>query len=147
MSHPLPRALALGLVFTATAAFAQQEPQGTHKHYEVSREAAKPGPNGEIAPRLQNLGVHTFAVSTKNADAQRFFNQGMNLAYAFNHAEARRAFREAARLDPDLAMAHWGQALVLGPNINALMESSEEPHALEHATQAMALRAKASPRE
>lgn len=147
MSHPFPRALALGLVFTATAAFAQQEPQGTHKHYEVSREAAKPGPNGEIAPRLQNLGVHTFAVSTKNADAQRFFNQGMNLAYAFNHAEARRAFREAARLDPDLAMAHWGQALVLGPNINALMESSEEPHALEHVTQAMAMRAEASPRE
>ena len=49
-------------------------------------------------------------------------SQGLNLAYAFNHAEARRAFREAARLDPNLAMAYWGQALVLGPNINALME-------------------------
>ena len=67
----------------------------------------------------------------RNREAQRFMNQGLNLAYAFNHAEARRAFREAARLDPNLAMAYWGQALVLGPNINALMEPNEEPQALE----------------
>ncbi|HEX6094827.1 MAG TPA: hypothetical protein VF432_00780 [Thermoanaerobaculia bacterium] len=146
MSLPLPRTFIL-VLFAAGALFGQQEPAGTHKHYEASKEADRPGPNGEIAPRLQNLGVHTFAVSTKNADAQRFVNQGINLAYAFNHAEARRAFREAARLDPTLAMAHWGQALVLGPNINAMMESSEEPHALEHVTQAMALRTGASPRE
>ena len=86
-------------------------------------------------------------MSTKNEDAQRFFNQGLNLAYAFNHAEARRAFREAARLDPKLAMAQWGQALVLGPNINAMMESSEEPNALEHVKQAMELKGNASPKE
>ena len=145
MSVPLPRALALALSLSFSA-FAQNDP-GSHKHYEHSKEADKPGPNGEIAPRLQNLGTHTFAVSTKNADAQRFIDQGLNLAYSFNHAEARRAFREAARLDPDLAMAYWGQALVLGPNINAMMESSEEPHALEHAAKAMSLRASASPRE
>ena len=71
-----------------------------------------------------------FPVSTKNKQAQRFINQGVNLAYAFNHAESHRAFREAARLDPSLAMAYWGQALVLGPNINALMEPNEEPNAL-----------------
>lgn len=145
MSLPLPRFVLV--LFAATAVFAQPEPAGTHKHYEHSKEAEQPGPAGELAPRLQNLGAHIFVVSTQNADAQRFVNQGINLAYAFNHAEARRAFREAARLDPNLAMAHWGQALVLGPNINAMMESSEEPHALEHVTQAMALRAGASPRE
>ncbi|HET8773841.1 MAG TPA: hypothetical protein VFP80_08625 [Thermoanaerobaculia bacterium] len=145
MSFSLPR-FAL-VLFAAATAFAQQEPSGSHKHYEHSKEAEQPGPSGELAPRLQNLGAHTFAVSTQSAEAQKFVNQGMNLAYAFNHAEARRAFREAARLDPKLAMAHWGQALVLGPNINAMMESSEEPHALEHVTQAMALRAGASPRE
>lgn len=119
----------------------------THKHYEVDPQALTPGPNGELAPRLQNLGPHTFPVSTRHAGAQRFVNQGLNLAYAFNHAEARRAFREAARLDPSLAIAYWGQALVLGPNINAVMEPNEESHAYELVQQAKARLASASPRE
>ena len=74
-------------------------------------------------------------------------NQGLNLAYGFNHAEAGRAFAEAARLDPNLAMAHWGMALVLGPNINAPMAPEEEPKALAHLKQAQALKSKASQRE
>jgi tetratricopeptide (TPR) repeat protein len=151
------RVLSLVITFLAFAvsAAAQADPQtdasagaqGSHKHYEHSDEANQVGPGGQIAPRLQNLGPHTFPVSTKNKDAQRFINQGLNLAYAFNHAEARRAFREAARLDPSLAIAYWGQALVLGPNINAMMESSEEPQALELAQKAISLKGKASPRE
>jgi tetratricopeptide (TPR) repeat protein len=120
---------------------------GSHKHYESGGPAAQPGPNGEVAPRLQNLGAHTFPVSTKSATTQRFINQGLNLAYAFNHAEARRAFREAARLSPSLAMAYWGQALVLGPNINALMEPNDEPHALELVKKAQSLKGTATPRE
>ncbi|HEY8550675.1 MAG TPA: hypothetical protein VIL35_12020 [Vicinamibacterales bacterium] len=119
----------------------------THKHYEHSDKAAQPGPDGQLAPRLQNLGSHTFPVSTRNKQAQLFINQGMNLAYAFNHAEARRAFREAARLDPTLAMAYWGQALVLGPNINAMMEPNEEPQAYELVQKAKSLMANATPRE
>ncbi len=103
------------LVGGTGGAAAQAPAAASHKHYEVSDRAGQPGPNGELAPRLQHLGTHTFPVSTKNVAAQRFINQGLNLAYAFNHAEARRAFREAARLDPTLAMAYWGQALVLGP--------------------------------
>ena len=142
-------AAALLVGFAAARADAQHDPQahGSHKHYEQSDAANQLGPGGEIAPRLQNLGAHTFPVSTTSADAQRFMNQGLNLAYAFNHAEARRAFREAARLDPNLAMAYWGQALVLGPNINALMESSEEPHALEAVRKAASLASNATPRE
>jgi tetratricopeptide (TPR) repeat protein len=142
-------ALALAL-FIAPRALAQSEPQaqtGSHKHYEHSDLATQPGPGGILAPRLQNLGSHTFPVTTHNRDAQLYINQGLNLAYAFNHAEARRAFREAARLDPNLAMAYWGQALVLGPNINAMMESSEEPQALDLARKAVSLAASASPRE
>lgn len=139
------------LVTVASAAlvFAQPDPQqaGSHKHYEHAAEADQPGPGGVLAPRLQNLGSHTFPVTTRNRDAQLFINQGLNLAYAFNHAEARRAFREAARLDPTLAMAYWGQALVLGPNINALMESSEEPTAYELVQKAISLKATAAPRE
>ncbi len=103
--------------------------------------------DGQLIPRLQNLGTHTFPVSTRNPLAQQYINQGLNLAYAFNHAEARRAFREAARLDPGLAMAYWGQALVLGPNINAMMEPNEEPQALEIMQQAKSLMMNASPKE
>ena len=58
----------------------------THKHYEDSPQAAKPGPDGQLAPRLQSLGPHTFKVTTGSARAQQFINQGVNLAYGFNHA-------------------------------------------------------------
>jgi tetratricopeptide (TPR) repeat protein len=128
---------------------AQGPPAGGHVHYvpPPQAQAAQTTATGAIAPRLQNLGSHTFPVSTRHRDAQAFMNQGLNLAYAFNHAEARRAFREAARLDPDLAMAYWGQALVLGPNINALMEPNEEPQAYELVQKAMSLKGRASPRE
>ena len=139
--------VAAGTVDAAAQAASPAKAVATHKHYDVSAHAMQPGPNGELAPRLQNLGAHTFPVSTKHAGAQRFINQGLNLAYAFNHAEARRAFREAARLDPSLAIAYWGQALVLGPNINAVMEPNEEPHAFEMIQKAQSLAAKASPRE
>ena len=150
MSRTLLFATAVCSIATVAGA---QTPTGpaavapTHKHYEASPAASQAGPNGELAPRLQSLGSHTFPVSTKNADAQAFMNQGLNLAYAFNHAEARRAFREAARLDPTLAMAYWGQALVLGPNINAMMEPNDEPHADELVKKALSLAASATPRE
>ena len=107
------------------------EPAPNHVHYSEPAQQSQPSPTGALAPRLQNLGSHRFPVTTKNRQAQLFINQGVNLAYAFNHAEAGRAFREAARLDPDLAMAYWGEALVLGPNINAPMDPSSEPKALE----------------
>jgi tetratricopeptide (TPR) repeat protein len=136
------------LVATLLAAPAQaQAPQaGGHVHY-AEPPAQQATATGAVAPRLQNLGTHTFPVSTRNRQAQLFINQGLNLAYAFNHAEARRAFREAARLDPNLAMAYWGQALVLGPNINALMEPNEEPNAYELVQKAMSLKSRASARE
>ena len=71
-----------------------------------------------LAPLLDGLGDLHFAVSTKSKEAQKFFDQGYRLVYAFNHAEAHRSFQEAVRLDPNCAMAYWGQALALGPNIN-----------------------------
>lgn len=119
-------------------------PATGHKHYEKPDQTKS---MEQPAPRLQNLGSHTFPVSTKNPQAQLFINQGVNLAYAFNHAEAYRAFREAARLDPNLAMAYWGQALVLGPNINAMMEPNDEQEAYELVQKAKSLIAMATPRE
>ncbi|MBK7353317.1 MAG: hypothetical protein IPI97_03935 [Nitrosomonas sp.] len=126
---------------------APAESGGGHQHYMQSDGGQKSSADGQFAPRLHNLGEHTFPVSTHNPLAQQYINQGLNLAYAFNHAEARRAFREAARLDPGLAMAYWGQALVLGPNINALMEPNEEPQALEIVQRAKSLMTNAPPRE
>ena len=77
--------------------------------------------DGRTAPLLEGLGDHSLAITTDEPLAQRFFDQGLALAYGFNHMEAERSFREAARLDPECAMCWWGVALVLGPNINAPM--------------------------
>ena len=147
MKHILIRSMALALVAVATlGAQAQSTPQ--HKHYERPAEfdqAADPGK--PVAPRLQNLGTHVFPITTKIARAQVFMSQGMNLAWAFNHAEATRSFAEVARLDPTNPMAYWGHAFVLGPNINASMEPADEPKALELAKKAQALAARATPRE
>jgi tetratricopeptide (TPR) repeat protein len=76
---------------------------------------------GGQAMLYDNLGTLSFKVGTRDAKAQAYFDQGMRLAFAFNHAEAQRAFQAAQTADPKLAMAWWGEALVLGPNINAPM--------------------------
>jgi tetratricopeptide (TPR) repeat protein len=140
-------ALASALLGVAPAVGAQTAPP-QHKHYDKPAGFDQaPAPGMPIAPRLQNLGVHRFPVSTENEQAQLFINQGVNLAWAFNHAEAVRAFAEAARLDADLAMAYWGHALVLGPNINATMNPDDEPKALKAVKEALARAGKATPRE
>jgi tetratricopeptide (TPR) repeat protein len=69
-------------------------------------------------PLLQGLGSHTRAVTTKSPQAQKYFDQGLNLVFGFAHGAAIRSFQEAARLDPECAMAHWGVALASGPHIN-----------------------------
>ncbi|MRI00354.1 hypothetical protein GH721_07360 [Kriegella sp. EG-1] len=79
----------------------------------------------QISPLFTNLGNLHFKISTKNKRAQAFFDQGLKLSYAFNHAEAHRSFMEAARLDPNSAMAFWGQAFALGPNINDPLPDDE----------------------
>jgi tetratricopeptide (TPR) repeat protein len=140
----LAASFAVALLVTGAHTAAQVT---NHQHYERPKEAPPPAPSGAIAPRLQNLGHHTFPVTTSSEQARQFINQGVNLAYGFNHAEAARAFAEAARLDPDCAMAYWGQALVLGPNINAPMNPDDEPKALELVQRAVALKSKATPRE
>jgi len=133
-------------VVTASLGLAQTQTP-SHQHYKEDEKANQPSPTGQLAPRLQNLGPHTFPVTTFSRDAQLFMSQGLNLTYGFNHAEAGRSFREAARLDPDCAMAYWGQALVLGPNINAVMDAANEAPAYELAQKAVSLKSKASARE
>lgn len=98
-------------------------------------------------PLFQGLGSRSFPVTTANAKAQAYFDQGLRWAYAFNHAEARRAFVEAQRLDPACALCAWGEAIVLGPNINKPMDPSDNGPALAALQRAERLAAKASPKE
>ncbi len=92
-----------------------------------------------IAPRLEGLGDYSVEVTTDNEDSRFFFNQGLRLTYGFNHSEALRSFKEAVRLDPDNAMAYWGWALVLGPNLNLPMQEAVAEQAFA-AVQAAVLR-------
>jgi tetratricopeptide (TPR) repeat protein len=102
---------------------------------------------GQIAPVLEGLGDHHHPITTKSERAQAFFDQGLKLTYGFNHQEALRAFKEAARLDPDCAMAYWGWALVLGPNLNLPMQPEVVPQAWEAIQLALDHRNEASERE
>jgi tetratricopeptide (TPR) repeat protein len=99
------------------------------------------------APVFKGLGSHHMAISTKNPQTQKFFDQGVNLLFGFNHAEAIRSFREAGRLDPDCAMCWWGMAFALGPNINLPMPPDAVAPAWQALQQAERLAPKASPRE
>ncbi len=102
---------------------------------------------GQIAPLLENLGTLHHKVTAKSERVQRFFDQGLRLVYAFNHNEAIRAFKEAARLDPACAMAYWGEALALGPNINDAMPPEREEQAYAVLQKALALKSKVSEKE
>jgi tetratricopeptide (TPR) repeat protein len=109
---------------------------------ETDTAAGKP-----VAPLLGGLGKWSFKVTTKSARAQQFFDQGIRMVYAFNHAEAVRAFQEAGRLDPTLAMASWGEALALGPNINAPLTADGHTQAFAAIQKAAKLRGNASAKE
>src|SRR5256884_3701135 len=89
------------------------------------------------------LGSWHHATSTKNPEAQKFFDQGLRMTYGFNHEEAVRSFKRAAELDPQMAMAWWGVAYALGPNINLDVDPDREKAAYEAVQKAHALAASA----
>lgn len=98
-------------------------------------------------PLYQNLGNLTFKISTQNSKSQDYFNQGLRLSFGFNHAEAQRAFQAAQKLDPNCAMCYWGEALVLGPNVNVPMMPEANAPALASLGKAMALKDSVAPYE
>ena len=91
------------------------------------------------APLFDNLGTLDFPITTNSELAQKYFNQGIILAYGFNHEEAFRSFEEVARLDSNCAMAYWGMAYVLGPNINLPMDAGVVHTAYEAIQKAISL--------
>lgn len=139
--------IALPLVL-AVAACTPSAAAPCHGEHDDRALAADPRTaTGPIAPELQGLGEHHHPVTTKSERAQLFFDQGLKLTYGFNHQEALRSFKEAARLDPDCAMAYWGWALVLGPNLNLPMRKEVVAQAFEAIQLAPARRDRASPKE
>ena len=114
---------------------------------EMSAASSAPAFADTEPPLWDGLGSVTFKITTTNDRAQAYFDQGLRLAYAFNHGEAQRAFRMAQKLDPDCAMCFWGEALVLGPNINLPMQEDAVAPAFAAVQKAKALAGKAAPRE
>ena len=95
-----------------------------------SAEAA-PADQDDAPPLFDNLGSHHHPITTTSEQAQRYFDQGLRLVYAFNHEEAIRSFEAAIKQDPQAAMPYWGIALALGPNINSAMGKKAEHRAIE----------------
>ena len=114
-------------------------PAQTHEHHNMA--AAKP------VTLVTGLGNLHHPVSTKNAEAQKFFDQGLRFIYAFNHDEAARSFGKAAELDPKLAMAYWGVAEAVGPNYNDPASEDRFKQAHEAIQKAVDLSGGASPSE
>ncbi|UHQ20625.1 hypothetical protein LVB87_05640 [Lysobacter sp. KIS68-7] len=111
-----------------------------------------PAPRADVAavpdtapPLFETFGSLHRDIGSSVPAAQRYFDQGLRLAYGFNHEAAGRAFEEAARLDPDCAICVWGQALVLGPNINLPMDPALASQATQLARKAQSLSAHAKP--
>jgi tetratricopeptide (TPR) repeat protein len=127
--------LAFFLAISSTN-FAQTHPEGMH------------APSVEQpATLMKGLGSYHRPVSTTNAEAQKFFDQGLTFVYAFNHEEAVRSFKRAAELDPQMVMAYWGIALALGPNINLDVDPEREKAAYEAVQKALSLSASAPENE
>ncbi len=120
------------------------EPTGSTPPPPAAGESAAPKLQ---APLFNDLGNYSSKISTKVPLTQRFFDQGLMLTFGFNHAEAARSYREAARLDPTCAMCYWGVAFVLGPNINMPMFPDATAEAWSASRKALQLAGNATPRE
>ena len=135
-------ALALVLLLTAACSGDPSTPPGPA----ASGDAALVARAG--APLFEGMGEYQRSITTADPGAQRYFNQGMVLAFGFNHAESIRSFRAAQRLDPNCAMCFWGEALATGPNINvtangkAVMSEAEQAAAYAALQRAVALQDK-----
>src|SRR5947209_7086734 len=116
--------------------------QSVHAQSSMPPMAAPQSQAQPAAPALNaGYGRVKHATSTKNGQAQQYFEQGMALYYGFNHEEAERCFAAAAQLDPKFAMAQWGIALAVGPNYNLDVDAERERKAYAAISQARALAA------
>ncbi len=106
-------------------------------YHRLQSEAAAPPLAPVGATLLEGLGDYSMPVTAKNADVQRWFDQGLSLTYGFNHDAAERSFLKAAELDPDCAMCWWGASLVLGPHVNSTMDPANNAKAWDRLQRAL----------
>lgn len=144
-------ALPCALLLVVVSSCSRDQPPAATATPEVDDRAELAARAG--APLFDGMGNHEHPITTSNPDAQRYFNQGLVIDFAFNHAESIRSFRAAQRLDENCAMCFWGEALALGPNINVTSNGkvilSEEDHSLAYAAirKAQQLQDRASEKE
>lgn len=124
------------LIMTASAQLALSQPMQGDKLFKAQH-----------APLFEGMGMHDFEISSEDDLASIFFNQAIALTYGFNHLEANRSYEQVALIDPNSAIAYWGQALVLGPNINAAMDPAAVKPAYEAIQKALSLKEFASQKE
>ena len=140
----------LAVVFGLTACSREEKPAEPQA---AATEATPDLATRAGAPLFDGMGNHTHPVTTSDPDAQRYFDQGLVIDFAFNHAESARSFRAAQTLDPGCAMCFWGEALALGPNINVtsngvvVMSDNERTTAFAAIQKAVSLRDSASEAE
>ena len=139
MKHAVLAAVAIGAL-VASGVLAEQHQQ--HDPGQLPPDVADP-----IALYKAGLGTFTRKISSSNAEAQAYFDQGFQLMYSFAKREAIRSFREASKRDPNCAICYWGEAWAWGPNLNELMFPEQARFAYAAAQKALALKDKASPWE
>jgi tetratricopeptide (TPR) repeat protein len=128
--------------FRMAAAKNELQPYG-----QLPAEGRQTAPAADGPPLWDDLGSVSYRITTSKPQAQKYFNQGLRLNYAFNHEEAARAFKMAQKLDPKCAMCYWGEALVLGPNINKPMDEASVGPAVAASDKARSLMGRTTPRE
>ena len=129
------------LLFFLGVLFLTGPVEAQHHHH------GQPAQNTASLPLFQGLSTWTHKVTTSSPDAQKYFDQGLRFIYGFNHDEATRSFKEAARLDPNCAMAYWGIAFTLGPNYNLPTDPERAKAAYEAAQRALTLAPQVSEKE
>jgi hypothetical protein len=138
------------IVATAVTACSSAPPppvavnQSAHGEHAAPAAPAAPPPRATL---LGNLGGYSRAIKTTSADAQRWFDEGLNLLYGFNHEESFRSFARAAALDAESPMPHWGMALALGTNINDPAPADRIQKAAVHLAEARKRSSSGTPQE
>jgi tetratricopeptide (TPR) repeat protein len=142
-SGGLCRPQAVGRPVLLQALLAAAAPRSETQPFQPAAMKTAPGD----VPLYGDLGRMSFKLGRASPKVQAYFDQGLRLAFAFNHAEAQRAFQAAQKLDPGCGLCFWGEALVLGPNINVPMQAEAHAPAWAALVRAVALKDKLPPRE
>ncbi|WP_034858948.1 tetratricopeptide repeat protein [Sinorhizobium sojae] len=150
-THLLSSALSAVILINAVPVLGHDAKYHRAKNTELKQfggnQLPTPATRGALVPLWPSLSGHRFSGSTDSEEAQAYIDQAMMLSFGFNHAEAARSFKQAQKLDPSCAICFWGEALVLGPNINAPMDPDSNAAAMAAMAKATALAPSASPRE